>query len=542
MTTISEGKDLKAKYLELDQKCTSEFYRTGSQRQFETAVFVPTARRMKERKLCLQALTDEVSQLPEPSPGYSVIKQRFQEVCETLSLERPVLAGPIVQLGGFIGTLFSKDSRSSQERAEVLYKRLTAAETMWAEIFQELSDRGSSNASQVALACDGLSSAALGAIPQIPKDFADLSPAQSQEMKASMRKLSDTASAWAEKSRALAASAGLKETPIVPEVPQDSDYAQVLEKRIGVNLDELLSWYEDQIENTRSAVFDYCGTLDLGKTLQPKTMDEVVAILEERAGPCDTVEEMVARMEKYMARAKATAKQYVNLPEETCRVIPVPENCRYTHPWGGYAGGCFRRRPLIGEVFLNNYNFKAITDGWIKVNAVHECYPGHHVQFVRSALDPVPQTFTIQVRSVPVIEGTAHRSERLFEFMYEEDPFYPLFVAYRRHHTSVRIKADLWLRHFNKPVDDVVDLYVRELGFDRNTARIQVRAQERRMGYHTAYYYGLKQILDLEAQYGYSEKDFTEFIFSFSRVSLPIMKQLIKLDEKEIELVSQFYA
>ncbi len=533
---------MKTKYMELDQKCSAEFYKAGSQRQFETTVFVPTARRMEDRKASLEALAEEVSRLPEPSAGYSVIKQRLQEVAETLSLDRPALASPIALLGGFISTLFSKDSRSSQERAEVLFKRFQAAEPMWAEIFRELSGDGVSNAAQIALACEGLSKSALGAISKVPGDLAGLSAAGTKQVEVSLKELSETASIWAEKARALMASANLKESSVVPEVPQDSDYAQVLEKRIGVNLDELLSWYEDEIEKTRSAVFDYCGTLDLGKTPQPKTMDEVVAILEKRAGPCDTVEEMVTRLEHYMARAKSAAKQYVNLPEETCRVIPVPESCRYTHPWGGYAGGCFRRRPLIGEVFLNNYNFKAITDGWIKVNAVHECYPGHHVQFVRSTLDPIPETFKIQVRSVPVIEGTAHRSERLFEFIFEEDPFYPLFVAYRRHHTSVRIKADLWLRHFKKSVDDVVDLYVKEMGFDRNTARIQVRAQERRMGYHTAYYYGLKQILDLEAESGYGDKEFTEFIFSFSRVSLPIMKRLIRLEEKEKHLVSRFYA
>ena len=45
----------------------------------------------------------------------------------------------------------------------------------------------------------------------------------------------------------------------------------------------------------------------------------------------------------------------------------------------------------MGEVFLNDHNYKAITDGWIKMNAVHRCCPGHHVQWVRSVLDPLPE-------------------------------------------------------------------------------------------------------------------------------------------------------
>lgn len=53
----------------------------------------------------------------------------------------------------------------------------------------------------------------------------------------------------------------------------------------------------------------------------------------------------------------------------------------------------------------------------------------------------------------------------------QEDPFFPLFVAFRRHHASVRILVDLQLYYFGATLEDAVKIYEEELGFDRVTAR-----------------------------------------------------------------------
>jgi uncharacterized protein (DUF885 family) len=211
----------------------------------------------------------------------------------------------------------------------------------------------------------------------------------------------------------------------------------------------------------------------------------------------------------------------------------MEEEGRAHNPWGGYRGGCPRRRPLLGEMVLNPDNVPAITDGWIKINAVHETYPGHHVQFLRACSDPLPETVREGARSTPLQEGTALRSERVFEFVFPEDQFYPLFVAYRRHHTAVRIKADLYLHYFHRPAEDAVNLYMEELAFDRNTARGQVLAQELQPGYFVCYYYGLKRISDLQPKYGYDDKSYTEMLFAPSRVSLAGFEAFLSLSEAD---------
>ena len=186
-------------------------------------------------------------------------------------------------------------------------------------------------------------------------------------------------------------------------------------------------------------------------------------------------------------------------------------------------------------MFLNIYNYKNVTDGWIKINALHEAYPGHHVQYVRSLTDPMPETVKIGAKSVAIMEGMCLRTERAFEFIYGEDPFYPLFVAYRRHHTSVRIKVDLMLFYYGKTVEEAVQTYMEELGFDRTSARGQVLSQEITPGYFTCYYYGMKKICDWEKQYGYSKKDYTELLFSVGNISLDNFERILKMDPRERE-------
>ena len=107
-----------------------------------------------------------------------------------------------------------------------------------------------------------------------------------------------------------------------------------------------------------------------------------------------------------------------------------------------------------------------------------------------------------------MVKQTGINKKEFKEFVFSEDPFYPLFVAYRRHHTSVRIKVDLWLRYFGKTIGDAVDLYQQELGFDRQTARFQVQAHENDEGYFTSYYYGMKKLCQWEKEYGYDKKSY----------------------------------
>ena len=115
---------------------------------------------------------------------------------------------------------------------------------------------------------------------------------------------------------------------------------------------------------------DVARSLNLGSV---ESLEDVFKILDQYAGPCDTVEEMFSRMEKYVEIAKrATKDGFVNLPEEYCIVSPTPEQCRDSYPWGWLRRRMLQAKAACGEVFLNDSNYKAVTDGWLKMMATHE--------------------------------------------------------------------------------------------------------------------------------------------------------------------------
>ncbi len=82
--------------------------------------------------------------------------------------------------------------------------------------------------------------------------------------------------------------------------------------------------------------------------------------------------------------------------------------------------------------------------------AIHEVYPGHHAQNVKTAVGDLPVSAKVagfNGRATPLVEGIAHRSEELLSDLYG-DALFPLFVRFRRLHTALRVQADLLLHHF----------------------------------------------------------------------------------------------
>lgn len=146
-----------------------------------------------------------------------------------------------------------------------------------------------------------------------------------------------------------------------------------------------------------------------------------------------------------------------------------------------------------------------------------------------------PETVKLGAKLIPVLEGTCLRTERAFQFLFAEDPFFPLFVAYRRHHASVRIRVDLMLFYYGATLEEAVSLYRKELGFDQVTARAQVRAHQNMPGYFTCYYYGMKKLCAWEEAGAWRKWDYTELLFSAGYVSIDTFGALLRLTEEERE-------
>ena len=509
-------------YRKADLACAKVQYRLHGSHMYKRETLLPDSdtRVMLEKQL--SDARAQVAALETPEPVFALLKNHFNDFLdgEARSLEgffaRP--AGSVMRLSRKIQYCIDGDTRAAEEKVPLLMEQLDRAQQI-ADNVRTAMPNGLPGG-MIATALDNIGHYCDNMKAYMP----DVSDKLAEELTEKIRKTCAVIDELprAEKGAAIADD----ESKCVPFT--EEYYRSVLHDTLGVELDELLKWHAEEIEKTRSEVFAIASRLPIAE--KANSMADVNAILNKYAGACDTPDEMFRRMDGYLKRAQAAAHDYVWFPEEVCRLEKVPYPIRESFPWGGYSDGDGRLRPITGKVFLNNYNFRAVTDGWMKMQAIHESYPGHHIQYVRNVTNTLPETLKLGAKHIPLIEGVAHRSERVFEFVFEEDPFYPLFVAYRRHHTAVRIKSDLMLRYHGRPIADCVKLYMDELDFDHRTARGQVLAQEQMEGYFNCYYYGMKKISDYEQRYGSDVKSFTETLFSCGNMSMENLEGYLKLD------------
>jgi hypothetical protein len=541
-------RDLIQDYRKLDFQLAAIADMLNGEEAFEADLFIPDQEYRLAVESQIASAQARLDNLESPDSVSTLLKSHFSDYLAAQASDLQArYENPAIQIGSFrelFEFLLTKDSREDRVKAELMIGKLSRTADMFRAMDSWLTAVKPIYLLEAREACRAnieVFTRLLGQLkiylPDLPDNIYDrLQSAfrtfvmQNQTMQAELE-------------------LRLKQIALPEQTTEDSIlkldpevYAAHLLSQHGVILSELLDWHEEEIAKTRQSVLTIASQLRIPEAAAANSMADVNAILLKYAGPAASAAEMLQRGNEYIKRTAAACKDFVRLPEESCVVVNISESLKDSYPWGGYGGGCRRRRPLQGEMFLNGYNYRAVTDGWIKINTVHEAYPGHHVQFVRNIVDPIPETLKRGARYTPILEGVPHRSEELFTFVFPEDPFYPLFVAYRRHHTAVRIKADLMLRYFGHPIKDVVQLYCSELDFDWNTARGQVRAQEYMLGYFTCYYYGFKLIDRWEQEYGFDRKEYTELLFSAARMSMCNFKRFLDLTEAERRSLLNDYA
>jgi len=284
-------------------------------------------------------------------------------------------------------------------------------------------------------------------------------------------------------------------------------YKIVLDKRYGLNLDEVKGWARNELDISVKNFESITRGLDSSKP--------ALEVLQKHDLLYDTVEGLFKQAQKYLDIARDHTHKIMRLPKgERVEIVPLPEYMRSSYPWG--AAGVGGRRTLVGKYALNPDNFMAVTKGWIQMMAIHECYPGHHTQSVKSMTSRVPKVFKSRMsRSVQLGEGVAHRAEEKYQDIFD-DPIFPLFVAYRRMHTALRVVIELMTHTEGKTVDDAVKMYMDYMGFTEKSSLAQVHYQELLPGYMTCYYAGYLLVKNLEKESNLSEQEFNEHLYSRS--------------------------
>lgn len=540
---------IREQYRKLDEKLAKLSYELGSRKEFEDKIFCPTLKKKEQMECTLKALREEIEELPVPAPQFDVVKGHFTDFADGLEQKLYAMySDPSEALGTILWRedALRRDHRSQEERLRLLESAWNQLPAVWSAVCEWIDAlptpvlQGTrafllSGAEGLRIASKAEEEKRAKEMPRFVRPVWE----HAGELENCREKTEALLEKYAEELAKKCTDSGAEKEVEGDETRtiamEKEDYRKLLWNNLGVRLDALLEWGSQEMEKTRKDCFDRAAVLAKEKKEPvPETMEEVNDLLFRYAGPCDSAEEMFARAEEYLKRTRRLARSIVWLPDdEICDLMPTPWKLRDSFPWGGYSDGDIEERPIRGGMFLNQYNYQAVTDGWIKLNCLHEAYPGHHVQYVRTITDPIPETMKIGAKSIAIMEGMCHRTERAYEDVYAEDPFFPLFVSYRRHHTAVRIQADLMLYYYGRSIAEVVKLYQKELGFDEKTARGQVRAQENMPGYFTAYYYGMKTICDWEKEFGYEKDDYTRLLFSLSNVSLETFRKVLELSKEE---------
>ena len=533
-------KELTMVYRQLDKDMADLHYSiTCFEGEYAAKVFVPNEANVAEARKKIAALAERVRVLPTPDPVFAVIKAQFEAFVDSLGFTLDgIAAGPSRIITG-MAHFIERQGRANRQSPE---KKVAFIEEKINNIFAVLPEVEALAAEKTApdrLA--GLKHSLKFCIEMLDYDLKNIRDfhkgctiEQLVRIEVVIKKIKDY---YEEYSARLpvseeAAKAGEDDLQKRCQLPE-GEYKATLARLYGVDLADMESWYGEEIKVTRDEVFEIAAKLPIEEPA-PATMEEVNDILFKYSAPCKTADEMYVRATEYMKRSRAVAHEMLRLPEdEQCLAVRLPYSCKDTYPWGGYEGGDFTVQPLIGQMFLNQYNYNNITDAWIKMNTMHEAYPGHHCQSVRATIDTIPETFKIGAKNVPLLEGTCLRTERAFEDTFEEDPFYKLHVAYRRHHTAVRILVDFTLFYLNGTIEDACNIYKEELGLDFVTARGQVRSHQVTPGYFTTYHYGMKKLAQWEKEMGLSKKDFTELLFSAGYLEINVFKMFLDLSPED---------
>ena len=525
-----EQQQIRQAYRELDREISLLFYQLRGTDQYECEPFAPNRETLALFEEKLNQLKQRADSLPDTDRPAMIFKIRFHDVLdETKRQSEEIRRHPgllMKQLTSEFSNLIRLDSRSPKERLEVISQRCACTQAIDEavnDLLQECCDEiRTETADMYVEQCNILDELC----NEAAESFNALRDPYPVKIKLQMQAAAFELFDMAQKYRT--------ESSPASERCSREDYIQMLSVRYGIDYDNLKRDCNYDIELTRMAVFEALADTDAEKYEKQPDMTNAVLVLNKYAGAMDQADDIWPILHNYMSRARKAAHEYVKLPDdEECRFRPVPAVLKETYPWGGYEGGDTNRRPIRGQMFVNQLNYKAVTDGWLKMMAVHECYPGHHVQFIRSITDRTPETVKIDAKAIPLIEGTAMRSETVFADIYSDDPYYGLFAAYRRHHAAVRVKVDLMLFDQQCSEEECISTYVKELGFDRQTAKGQVKAHLEMPGYFACYQYGLKMIDRAERACGLDSLAFSELLFSAGYISIKEFEAFVQLNEEE---------
>jgi uncharacterized protein (DUF885 family) len=280
------------------------------------------------------------------------------------------------------------------------------------------------------------------------------------------------------------------------------------EHMVDYDADALLATGWEQFRHTREQMEALASEIDPGRTAKE--------ILADARGDHPSAEGLLDAYRQEMA----AIRQYViehdiaTIPEgEVLRIIETPAYLQPIIPFAAYnppgmleekQEGLFLVTPVDPGLPPEAQDEKLRGHSWTKLplTALHEAYPGHHLQFVWANRQPRIARRLGSFLATLFIEGWAFYCEELLEQMgYIARPIQRLARLSDQLWRAGRIILDVSLHTRGMPVAQAVGFLVDECGLERAAAEAEVRRYTQTPTQPQSYLMGKLAILELVADY-----------------------------------------
>ncbi|MFX0171935.1 MAG: DUF885 domain-containing protein [Candidatus Hodarchaeota archaeon] len=288
----------------------------------------------------------------------------------------------------------------------------------------------------------------------------------------------------------------------------------------------------------KKALEDTKEELDqLGKEIDPsKTVEEIREIIKNDHPPTfEMVLEHVREL-THNARQFILKKNLMDLPEgEELQVLPTPSFMVPVIPFAAYIKPEKFTKTQIGQYIVTpiegrNEMLKEHSYASCKNVAVHEGYPGHHLQLTSANLQP--ELIRSIVTGEESVEGWAHYCEQLMAengFLGKKERFMQLIDQLWR---AVRIIVDIKLHTGQMTFEEAKEFMINEVGMDENAVTAELKWYTLSPGYPLSYLLGKFMILELrdyvkqKMSADYAERFFHNTILNSGGMPIFFLKRL----------------
>jgi uncharacterized protein (DUF885 family) len=247
---------------------------------------------------------------------------------------------------------------------------------------------------------------------------------------------------------------------------------------------------------------------EVSERIQPgKHWSEVYETLKDEHPPADGIKQAYqAWIDK--AQQFVIENQIVTLPAgEFVSTVDTPPAMRRSSPFGTFQGVDRFGTDLEGKLVLTPIEdwmtpeqqaqrLRSHHDAWIPIIAVHEAYPGHHVDALKTRENPRVLRKVVQE---PIFsEGWGlFTEEMMFEQGFLQGDDVRLTQLRNRLWRAARVILDVSLHTGRMTFEEAVDFLAERVRFERYAAELEVGMYTQRPTYVLGYLIGMQEIMSI---------------------------------------------